>query len=137
MTAQPRDMQKALSILQDVYGVLVERLTDSVLQEEEQLRDSQYSFAYQEVEDRYAPRIINLSHLINALQNAAGRPTTEEFRAETVISDAENLAEELNKRMRALRGSTVKSMNFAKLDDGKFLVLLVTARTVYVRPGGK
>jgi hypothetical protein len=130
-------MQRALSVLQEVYGTLVERLTESVLQEEEQLRDSQYSFAYQEVEDRYGPRIINLSHLINALQNATGRPTVEEFRAETVISDAENLSEELNKRLRALRGSTVKSLNFQKTEDGKFLVLMVLARAVYSRPGGK
>ncbi len=137
MGAQPRDMQKALSILQDVYGNLVEKLTESVLQEEDQLRDSQYSFAYQEVEDRYGPRIINLSHLINALQNATGRPTVEEFRAETVIADADSLADELNKRLRSIRGSTLKSMSVQKTDDGKFLVLLVLCRSVYSRPAGK
>ena len=137
MSVQQKDVQKALSVLQEVYGTLVERLTEAVIQDEEQLRDSQYSFAYQEVEDRYGPRIINLSHLINALQNASSRPTVEELRVETVIASPTELAEEVNKKLRALRGSSMKSMNVQKLDDGTFLVLLVLSRSVYARPAGK
>ena len=136
MSVQPREMQKALGVLQEVYGTLVERLTEAVLQDEEQLRDTQFSFAYQEVEDRFGPRIINLSHLINALQNATGRPTVEEFRVETVISGAEEMAEEVNKRLRGLRGSTLKSLNLHKMDDGRLLVVLVLARPVYSRGTG-
>jgi hypothetical protein len=135
VTVPQRDVQQALAVLQEVYGNLVERLTDSVLQNEEQLKDSQFSFAYQEVEDRYGPRIVNLSHLINALQNAAGRPTVEEFRVETVIAAPEELAEEVNKRLRTLRGSSVKNLSLQKMDDGKFLVLLTVGRAVYSRPG--
>ena len=135
MTAQPRDVQKALGVLQEVYGSLVERLTEAVLADEEQIRDAQFSFTYQEVEDRFGPRIINLSHLINALQNAAGRPTVEEVRVETVVADAGTLADEVNKRLRALRGTTLKSMNVQKMEDGKFLVVLTLARPVYARPG--
>jgi hypothetical protein len=131
----PRDVQKALGVLQEVYGNLVERLTEAVLADEEQIRDAQFSFTYQEVEDRFGPRIINLSHLINALQNAAGRPTVEEVRVETVIAEAETLADEVNKRLRALRGTSLKSMNVQKMDDGKFLVVLTLARPVYARPG--
>lgn len=137
MTVPPKDVQRALGVLQEVYGTLVERLTEAVIQDEDTLRDSQYSFAYQEVEDRFGPRIINLSHLINALQNAAGRPTVEETRVETVISDAAGLAEEVNRRIRSLRGSTLKSLDLQKLEDGTFLVLLVMSRTVYARPGGR
>jgi hypothetical protein len=133
--SEQREMQKALGVLQEVYGSLVERLTEAVLQDEDQLKDSQFSFAYQEVEDRSGPRIINLSHLINALQNATGRPTVEECRVETVIADAEAMAEEVNKRLRGLRGSTLKSLDLQKLDDGKFLVLLVLSRPVLARPG--
>jgi hypothetical protein len=129
------DVQKALSVLQEVYGSLVERLTEAVLQDEEQLRENQFSYTYQEVEDRFGPRIINLSHLINALQNATGRPTVEESRVETVIADAATLAEEVNKRLRTLRGSTVKSLTLQKMDDGKFLVLLTLSRAVLARPG--
>jgi hypothetical protein len=137
VTAPPNDVQKALGVLQEVYGNLVEKLTEAVIQDEDQLRDSQYSYAYQEVEDRYGPRIVNLSHLINALQNASARPTMEEVRVETVIATPETLAEEVNKRLRALRGSAMKSLNLQKLDDGTFLVLLVLSRTVYARPAGK
>ena len=132
-----RDVQKALSVLQEVYGSLVERLTEAVLQDEDQIRDSQFSFAYQEVEDRFGPRIINLSHLINALQNATGRPTVEEFRVETVIADAGTLADEVNKRLRTLRGSAVKSLNLHPLEEGKILVLITLARPVYARPAGR
>ncbi len=137
MNAPQRDVQKALTVLQEVYGSLVERLTEAVLQDEEGIRDSQFSFAYQEVEDRFGPRIINLSHLINALQNATGRPTVEEFRVETVIADAETLADEVNKRLRALRGSSVKNLSIQKMDDGKFLVLLTLGRPVFARQVGK
>ncbi len=137
MNVPQRDAQKALTVLQEVYGSLVERLTEAVLQDEEQIRDSQFSFAYQEVEDKFGPRIINLSHLINALQNATGRPTVEEFRVETVIADAPTLAEEVNKRLRTLRGSSVKNLSLQKMDDGKFLVLLTLGRPVYARPAGK
>jgi hypothetical protein len=132
-----RDVQKALTVLQEVYGSLVERLTEAVLQDEEGIRDSQFSFAYQEVEDRFGPRIINLSHLINALQNATGRPTVEEYRVETVIAEPGTLADEVNKRLRSLRGSTVKSLSVQKMDDGKFLVLLTLARPVFARPAGR
>lgn len=137
MNVPQRDVQKALTVLQEVYGSLVERLTEAVLQDEEGIRDSQFSFAYQEVEDKFGPRIINLSHLINALQNATGRPTVEEFRVETVIADAPTLAEEVNKRLRTLRGSSVKNLSLQKMDDGKFLVLLTLGRPVYARPAGK
>ena len=112
------NVQKALSVLQEAYGGMVERLTEAVLQDEDQIRDSQFSFAYQEVEDRFGPRIVNLSHLINALQNAAGRPTVEEFRVETVIATPETLADEMNKRLRTLRGSSVKNISMQKMDDG-------------------
>jgi hypothetical protein len=132
-----RDVQKALTVLQEVYGSLVERLTEAVLQDEEGIRDSQFSFAYQEVEDRFGPRIINLSHLINALQNASGRSTVEEYRVETVIADATALADEVNKRLRTLRGSSVKNLSVQKMDDGKFLVLLTLARPVFARPGAR
>lgn len=135
MAVQPRDVQKALGVLQEVYGTLVERLTEAVLADEEQIRDAQFSFTYQEVEDRFGPRIINLSHLINALQNADRRPTVEEVRVETVVADAATLADEVNKRLRALRGSTLKSMNVQKVEDGKLLVVLTLGRPVYARPG--
>ena len=134
MAAPPRDVQKALGVLQEVYGNLVERLTEAVLADEEQIRDAQFSFTYQEVEDRFGPRLINLSHLINALQNASGRATVEEVRVETVIAEAETLADEVNKRLRALRGSNLKSMNGLKMDDGKYLVALTRGRPVYARP---
>jgi hypothetical protein len=134
VTAQPRDVQKALGVLQEVYGSLVERLTEAVLADEEQIRDAQFSFTYQEVEDRFGPRIINLSHLINALQNAAGRPTVEEVRVETVVAEAATLADEVNKRLRALRGTTLKSMNVQQAAEGKFLVVLTLSRAVYARP---
>ena len=137
MNVPQRDVQKALTVLQEVYGSLVERLTEAVLQDEEGIRDSQFSFAYQEVEDRFGPRIINLSHLINALQNATGRPTVEEYRVETVIAEPGTLADEVNKRLRSLRGSTVKSLSVQKMDDGKFLVLLTLARPVFARPAGR
>ena len=134
MAVPQSEMQRALGVLQEVYGSMVERLTEAVLADEEQIRDAQFSYTYQEVEDRFGPRIVSLSHLINALQNASGRPTVEEVRVETVIAEAETLAEEVNRRLRAARGSTLKSMNVQKMDDGKFLVVLSMARAVYARP---
>lgn len=134
MSVPQSEMQRALGVLQEVYGSMVERLTEAVLADEEQIRDAQFSYTYQEVEDRFGPRIVSLSHLINALQNASGRPTVEEVRVETVIAEAETLADEVNRRLRAARGSTLKSMNVQKMDDGKFLVVLSMARAVYARP---
>ena len=134
MAVPQSEMQRALGVLQEVYGSMVERLTEAVLADEEQIRDAQFSYTYQEVEDRFGPRIVSLSHLINALQNASGRPTVEEVRVETVIAEAETLADEVNRRLRAARGSTLKSMNVQKMDDGKFLVVLSMARAVYARP---
>lgn len=133
MSVPQSEMQRALGVLQEVYGSMVERLTEAVLADEEQIRDAQFSYTYQEVEDRFGPRIVSLSHLINALQNASGRPTVEEVRVETVIAEAETLADEVNRRLRAARGSTLKSMNVQKMDDGKFLVVLSMARAVYAR----
>ena len=56
---------------------------------------------------------------------------------ETVVADAESLGDEVNKRLRTLRGSTLRNVALQKTDDGKFLVLLVLARPVYQRPGGR
>jgi len=134
-TTQQRDMQKALAVLQEAYGNLVERLSEAVLNDEDAIKDASFSYAYQEVEDRYGPRIIHLSHLINALQSATQRPASEEIRVETVIADAETLSDEINRRLRALRGTVMKDLNLQKLDDGRFLVLLTLARPVFVRAG--
>ncbi len=128
-----REMQQALTVLQEVYGGMLERLTESVRQNEDGLRGSPYSFAYQEVEDRFAPRVVSLSHLIGALQSACARPTVDEYRVETVISTADDLSREVNEKLKALRGARLKDVSLQKLDDGRFLVMLTLARTVASR----
>jgi hypothetical protein len=128
-------MIQSLGILQEVYGSLVERLTDAVQENEDALRSAgdSYSFAAQDVEDRFGPRIINLSHLINALQAATTVPTKEEFRFEQVLADAEELAESVNDRVQSRRGWVFRNLNLQKTDDGRFLALITLSRCVNVR----
>ncbi|MHC4820771.1 MAG: hypothetical protein ACYTDX_03505 [Planctomycetota bacterium] len=135
MNHTQNEMIQSLGILQEVYGSLVERLTDAVQENEDALRSAgdSYSFAAQDVEDRFGPRIINLSHLINALQAATTVPTKEEFRFEQVLADAEELAESVNDRVQSRRGWVFRNLNLQKTDDGRFLALITLSRCVNVR----
>ncbi len=135
MNPTQNEMIQSLGILQEVYGSLVERLTDAVQENEDALRSAgdSYSFAAQDVEDRFGPRIINLSHLINALQAATTVPTKEEFRFEQVLADAEELAESVNDRVQSRRGWVFRNLNLQKTEDGRFLALITLSRCVNVR----
>ena len=82
------DRRRALITLQKVYEELARRAVDTVIENEEGLEQSPYSFAYQEIEDRFAPRLVNLGHMIGALQHAGRqqRQPHTEFRVERVTS---------------------------------------------------
>jgi hypothetical protein len=126
----PRQSQKALEVLQEVYGSLLERVVDAVIENEEGMRCTSYSFASQDVEDRFAPRVNALSHLIGALQNATARATCDEYRVETVLATAEELQEKVNEKFRTLRGARLQELSLQKMDDGRFLVMLTLSKSV-------
>lgn len=88
--------------LQKVYEDLARRAVETVIENEEGLEQSPYSFAYQEIEDRYAPRLVNLGHMIGSLQHAGRqqRQPHTEFRVERVEGKLEDLDALINARLR-------------------------------------
>ena len=125
------DRRRALATLQKVYEDLARRAVDTVLENEEGLRAGPYSFAYQELEDRFAPRLINLGHMIGALQHLQrGRPPQTEFRVERVEGPLEELDTRINERLRKLGGETLHQVQLAQGDDGGWHAFLTMSRTV-------
>lgn len=123
------DRRRALGTLQKVYEDLARRAVENVLENEEGLRASPYSFAYQEIEDRFAPRLINLGHMIGALQHLQRqRQPQPEFRVERVQGPLETLDERINETLRRSHGSTLHQISFAKDDAGAWHAFLTLSR---------
>lgn len=107
------DRRRALLTLQKVYEDLARRAVETVIENEEGLEQSPYSFAYQEIEDRFAPRLVNLGHMIGSLQHA-GRPQRQphtEFRVERVTGKLEDLDTLINDKLREVPADALHQVN--------------------------
>ena len=107
------ERRRALLTLQKVYEDLARRAVDTVIENEEGLEQSPYSFAYQEIEDRYAPRLVNLGHMIGSLQHAGRqqRQPHTEFRVERVEGKLEDLDALINAKLRDAPTDAVHGVN--------------------------
>jgi hypothetical protein len=127
----PHDHRRALATLQKVYEDLARRAVENVLENEEGLRSSPYSFAYQEIEDKFAPRLINLGHMIGALQHLQRqRPPQTEVRVERVEAPLAELDRRINERLKQSHGETLHQINLAPGDAGVWHAFLTLSRTV-------
>lgn len=107
------DRRRALLTLQKVYEDLARRAVETVIENEEGLEQSPYSFAYQEIEDRFAPRLVNLGHMIGSLQHAGRqqRPPHTEFRVERVAGKLEELDTLINEKLREVPTDSLHQVN--------------------------
>jgi hypothetical protein len=112
------DRRSALVTLQKVYEDLASRAVETVLENAEGLRQGPYSFAYQELEDRFAPRLINLGHMIGALQHMGRRPQPQhEFRVERVMGPLVELDARINEVLRRAPQDTLHQVALAPAED--------------------
>lgn len=126
------DRRRALMTLQKVYEDLARRAVDTVLENEEGLEQSPYSFAYQEIEDRFAPRLINLGHMIGALQHAGRqqRQPHTEFRVEHVTGKLEDIDGLINDKLRESPSDCLHHVNVvADAASGSWHAFLTLSRT--------
>ncbi len=126
------ERRRALVTLQKVYEDLARRAVETVLENEEGLQQSPYSFAYQEIEDRFAPRLINLGHLIGALQHAGrGRPQQQiQFRVERVAGKIEDLDGLINAKLREAPNDALHQVDVvADAASGTWHAFLTMSRT--------
>lgn len=126
------DHRRAMHTLQKVYEDLARRAVDSVIENEEGLRSSPYSFAYQEIEDRFAPRLTNLGHLIGALQHLQRqRQPQPEYRVERIEGPVAELDKKINERLKQCQGETLHQVSFAPGDAvGVWHAFLTLSRMV-------
>lgn len=105
--------RRALQTLQKVYEDLARRAVDTVIENEEGLEQSPYSFAYQEIEDRFAPRLVNLGHMIGSLQHAGRqqRQPHTEYRVERVEGKLDELDALINAKLRDAPADAVHGVN--------------------------
>ena len=127
------DRRRALVTLQKVYEDLARRAVDTVIENEEGLEQSPYSFAYQEIEDRFAPRLVNLGHMIGALQHAGRRqqqPHTE-FRVERVVAGKlDDLDGVINAKLRETPNDALHQVSVVPdAAGGAFHAFLTMSRT--------
>jgi transcription termination factor NusB len=126
------DRRRALLTLQKVYEDLARRAVDTVLENEEGLEQSPYSFAYQEIEDRFAPRLINLGHMIGALQHAGRqqRQPHTEFRVERVAGKLEELDGLINEKLREWSNDALHQVSVVSdASTGQWHAFLTMSRT--------
>jgi hypothetical protein len=108
------DRRRALQTLQKVYEDLARRAVETVIENEEGLEQSPYSFAYQEIEDRFAPRLVNLGHMIGSLQHAGRqqRQPHTEFRVERVAAGKlDDLDGVINAKLREVPNDALHQVN--------------------------
>ena len=107
------DRRRALMTLQKVYEDLARRAVETVIENEEGLEQSPYSFAYQEIEDRFAPRLVNLGHMIGSLQHAGRqqRQPHTEFRVERVAGKIDDLETLINEKLREAPTDSLHHVN--------------------------
>ncbi len=107
------DRRRALVTLQKVYEDLARRAVETVIENEEGLEQSPYSFAYQEIEDRFAPRLVNLGHMIGALQHAGRqqRQPHTAFRIERVAGKIEDIDGLINEKLRETPNDALHQVN--------------------------
>lgn len=123
--------RRAMSTLQKMYEDLARRAVDTVNENEEGLRSSPFSFAYQEIEDRYAPRLLNLGHLLGAMQHLQRqKPQQTEYSVERVEGPLDELDKRINEKLRSDRGASLISVSLAQADDGTWHAFLALSRTV-------
>lgn len=131
MSHDESDRRRALATLQRVYEDLARRAVETVIENEDGLRAGPYSFAYQELEDRFAPRLMNLGHMIGALQHLQrGRPAQTEYHVERIEAELEEMDQRINERLRKTPAETLHQVQIAQGDDGKWHAFLVLSRTV-------
>jgi len=113
-----RQRRKALSTLQRVYEDLAGRAVDTVIENREGLEQSPYSFAYQEIEDRFAPRLMNLGNLIGALQHLGRKQQPPpQFRVDRVRGDLDDMDDLINEHLSRHPGQTLHQINFVRDPD--------------------
>jgi hypothetical protein len=127
-----RQRRRALATLQRVYQDIAERAVDTVIENKEGLEQSPYSFAYQEIEDRYAPRLMNLGNLIGALQHLGRReePPTR-YRVERVEGELEELDEVINTYLALHPGDALHNVQFIRGEgesEGSWHAFLTVSR---------
>lgn len=126
------DRRRALLTLQKVYEDLARRAVETVIENEEGLEQSPYSFAYQEIEDRFAPRLVNLGHMIGSLQHAGRqqRQPHTEFRVERVAGKLEDLDSLINEKLREVPTDSLHQLNMVPDPaTGSWHVFLTLSRT--------
>lgn len=126
------DRRRALVTLQKVYEELARRAVETVIENEEGLEQSPYSFAYQEIEDRFAPRLVNLGHMINALQHAGRhqRQPHTEYRVERVGGKLEEIDGLINQKLRETPNDALHQVNFVPdAPSGEWHAFLTLSRT--------
>ena len=127
---EPRDRRRALRALQRVYEDLAERALETVLENEEGLQQSPYSFAYQEIEDRFSLKLINLGHMLGALQHLE-RPRQEQrvtYRVERVEGSLEELDDLINDRLGDNPVDTLHDLTIAQEEPGSWHAFLTLSR---------
>ncbi|MCG3136167.1 MAG: hypothetical protein HMLKMBBP_04007 [Planctomycetes bacterium] len=123
--------RRAMATLQKMYEDLARRAVDTVNENEDGLRSSPFSFAYQEIEDRFAPRLLNLGHLLGAMQHLQRqKPQHTEFSVERVEGPLDQLDKRINDKLRGDRGATLHNVSLAQADDGTWHAFLTLSRTV-------
>ncbi|MCE9636895.1 MAG: hypothetical protein K8T90_14415 [Planctomycetes bacterium] len=126
------DHRRAMHTLQKVYEDLARRAIESVLENEEGLRSSPYSFAYQEIEDRFAPRLVSLGHLIGSLQHLQRqRQPQTEYRVERIEGPVAELDTKINERLKQCQGETLHQVSLVPAEAvGMWHAFLTMSRTV-------
>ena len=125
-----QERRRALRTLQRVYERMAERALETVIENEEGLEQSPYSFAYQEIEDRFSMRLINLGHMIGALQQL-DRPREARrvsFRVERVEGALDELDDLINERLADCPGDALHGLQLAQEEPGNWHAFLTLAR---------
>ncbi len=115
-----KDRRRAMRAIQHVWRDLVRQLVESAVAHEDELQGTGFSYAYQEMEDRFGQRLFLASQMLGAIQHAgppARPPAPPEFKVIRVEGPLEELDTRINARLADLRGHLVHGIEIASDDD--------------------
>ena len=106
-------------LLRGVWTDMVRRLIDDCVENEDDLGNEGFSFAYQGLEDRYGQRLFLAGQMIGAVQSLAPRsePMAQGFHVVRVAGPLDELDDLINERIDDFAGCTVHGLQIVSDDD--------------------
>lgn len=124
--AERGELRRALQVLARVQHRVTRALVEELIEQEHDLPEAgAFDFTFQQIEDRFATRLVHLERML-ALVGAQARGTGG-WHAEVIRASPEDLAGKLQEWLDRIPAPLLKDVKLQALPDGEILALIIHA----------